>query len=165
MEIVILSRPEAAHRVFETPKHFSHLVSIGSPSAYDDPGMPMELYTIPSRLRLEFEDISQVLPGYREPRRHDVEALIHYGRSMKDDAKVLVHCEAGISRSTAAGFILWCLKLDSERAAMQQVLKVRATALPNLLLVQYADAVLKREGRMIAEAEAVHVMQRQHPYW
>jgi predicted protein tyrosine phosphatase len=50
-----------------------------------------------------FDDLDDLDPQRDEdkPQKEDIEALIAYIRSLPEDAKVLVHCTAGVGRSPA----------------------------------------------------------------
>ena len=64
---------------------------------------------------------------------------------------LLIHCYAGVSRSTAAAFIALCA-LDSsvsEDTHAERLRAVSPAATPNARLVALADAALHRAGRMI----------------
>ena len=63
-----------------------------------------------------------------------------------------MHCWAGISRSTAAAYILAiAINPDLDKEALAQELRRRApSATPNPLLVSMADEKLGRGGRMVA---------------
>jgi predicted protein tyrosine phosphatase len=70
---------------------------------------------------------------------------------------IVVHCFAGISRSTAAAFIMLCA-LRPEKGEDEIALRLRLaspSATPNIRLVGFADRLLEREGRMIAAIEAI----------
>jgi predicted protein tyrosine phosphatase len=68
-----------------------------------------------------------------------------------------VHCYAGVSRSTAAALITTCaLDPTRDEQAVADLIRARSpTATPNLRLVAVADALLKRQGRMVAAAERI----------
>ena len=63
---------------------------------------------------------------------------------------IVVHCYAGISRSTAAAFITMCaLRPELAEADIARSLRAASPfATPNVLLVGFADRILGREGRM-----------------
>ena len=65
---------------------------------------------------------------------------------------MLVHCYAGISRSTAAAFIALCaLNPHTPEELIASGLRSSSdTASPNRLFIALADKVLRRDGRMIA---------------
>src|SRR3546814_19561756 len=70
---------------------------------------------------------------------------------------MLVHCWAGISRSTAAAYIALCtLNEDYPEADLALLLRRRgAHAQPYRLIVRLADDALGRKGRMRAALEAL----------
>ena len=78
--------------------------------------------------------------------------IVEFVRGWKpEDGPLLLHCEHGVSRSTAAAFIALCAKEPgTDECALAARLRSAAPhAEPNLLLVDCADAVLKHEGRMV----------------
>jgi predicted protein tyrosine phosphatase len=70
---------------------------------------------------------------------------------------MLVHCWAGISRSTAAAFITLCaLNEDHPEDELARLVRARGShAHPNKLMVRHADTLLERGGRMVAAVEAL----------
>ena len=64
---------------------------------------------------------------------------------------MVIHCFAGISRSTASAFAVACA-LNPNRSESQiarQIRSASAFAHPNRLIVSHADRLLGREGRML----------------
>ena len=86
------------------------------------------------------------------------------GAARSAPVHVLVHCFAGISRSTAASFALLAQALGAGYAAeaLRQVQQLRKEALPNRLIVQYADELLGRGGEMMRALE--HLFHNFDPY-
>src|SRR5262249_43235110 len=72
-------------------------------------------------------------------------------------APMVVHCWAGISRSTAAAFVSVCaLRPErNERDIAWAIRKASPTATPNTRIVTLADAMLGRNGRMVAAIESI----------
>jgi len=70
---------------------------------------------------------------------------------------LVVHCYAGISRSTAGAFIAACAlnPQRDERAIARLIREASPTAMPNLRLVALADALLGRKGRMIKAVDSL----------
>ena len=68
----------------------------------------------------------------------------------------IVHCQAGISRSTAAAYVLHATTLgpDREADALAAVLAVAPHAMPNRWVVRLADEALSRAGRLVAALDA-----------
>jgi predicted protein tyrosine phosphatase len=69
----------------------------------------------------------------------------------------VVHCYAGISRSTAGAFIAACaLNPARDEVAIAKAIRGSSrTAMPNPMLVSHADRVLGRNGRMIAAVDSL----------
>jgi predicted protein tyrosine phosphatase len=70
---------------------------------------------------------------------------------------MIVHCFAGISRSTAGAYVAACAlnpQRDEQRIAWD-IRNASPTAMPNALIVSHADKVLGRKGRMIRAIEAI----------
>jgi predicted protein tyrosine phosphatase len=102
-------------------------------------------------------DITEHAEGHILPADAHVEAFLAFMRAWDRAAPVLIHCYAGVSRSTAAAFIAVCA-LDAERSEAeiaQALRRASPTATPNARLVALADATLKRDGRMVAAIAAI----------
>jgi predicted protein tyrosine phosphatase len=70
---------------------------------------------------------------------------------------MVVHCYAGISRSTAGAFVAACA-LNPKRDELQIAQTIRRasrTAQPNARIVSLADAILGRGGRMVRAVETI----------
>lgn len=108
-----------------------------------------------NHLKLALNDIIAPQEGLVHPSRTHVEELIRFTTGWNMHGPLIVHCWAGISRSTAAAFITLCtLNPDApERLIAQHIRTASATASPNRLLVQLADDVLGRRGRMLRAIE------------
>lgn len=113
---------------------------------------------LPERhLRLGFNDISEAREGLVLVQQEQVEQLLQFVRRWDRQAPLVIHCFAGVSRSTAAAFASACaLRPEVEEAEWAQRLRAASpTATPNARLVALADALLGREGRMIAAIAAI----------
>jgi predicted protein tyrosine phosphatase len=102
-------------------------------------------------------DISEPLDGHVAPDAEHVEDLIDFVRGWDRTTPLVVHCWAGISRSTAAAFVTVCA-LRPERDEHEIAWAIRRaspTATPNIRIVKFADAMLDRKGRMVAAIESI----------
>jgi predicted protein tyrosine phosphatase len=108
-------------------------------------------------LRVEVHDISTPLLGHIMPEREHVATLVDFLRAWQpDEAALLVHCIAGISRSTAAALIGLVIKAGGREHEAAAVLRKEAPhAQPNRRIVALADELLGCEGRLIAAREAM----------
>ena len=101
-------------------------------------------------LHIEVADIVEDAPGQIAPGDAHVRELLDFVGAWDRAAPLLIHCFAGVSRSTAAAFISICA-LAPRRDEGEIALALRAasrTATPNARLVALADALLGRAGRM-----------------
>lgn len=106
---------------------------------------------LPDRhLRLAMNDISEPQPGMVPPGDDHVSELLDFVTTWDQSLPMLIHCWAGISRSTAAAFITLCaLNPNVAESRIAQTLRSASpTATPNRRLVTLADGLLGREGRM-----------------
>jgi predicted protein tyrosine phosphatase len=103
-----------------------------------------------NHLHLKFNDIDQARDGLIAPAGADIDSIFSFSRSWNDNVPLLVHCWAGISRSSAAAYIIAC---DRNPGCEQQIaveLRRRAPfSTPNRLMVALADDLLSRNGRMV----------------
>jgi predicted protein tyrosine phosphatase len=110
-----------------------------------------------NHLILGMDDISAPVEGYTHPAKEHVVELIEFVQRWDRRAPLVMHCFAGISRSTAGAFISACaLNPARDEAEIAKVIRnSSATAMPNAMLVGHADRILGRSGRMIAAIEAL----------
>ena len=97
-----------------------------------------------------FDDTSDPsLPN--APRLQDVKRILEFTSEITAEAKVLVHCRAGVSRSTATAYAILCQHSEpgKELEKLLHVQTLRKMVLPNRLIVRLADEALKRDGGMI----------------
>jgi predicted protein tyrosine phosphatase len=108
-------------------------------------------------LRLSMNDISEPRDGLVVPSETHVADLVRFALEWDQQAPLLIHCWAGISRSTAGAFIALCaLNPDTDEHALARALRrASPTAYPNRRLVALADTVLGRQGRMCAAIEHI----------
>ena len=119
------------------------------------PGTPVTrpAAILPERhLYLAISDIVAPIPGQVLPEREHLDQLIAFVEGWDRAQPMVIHCFAGVSRSTAAAFIAACA-LNPRRDEFEVARAIRAaspTATPNARLVALADQALERGGRMTA---------------
>jgi len=104
-----------------------------------------------NHLILGMDDISIPMDGYTHPAEEHVHDLIGFVQRWDRRAPVVMHCYAGISRSTASAFATVCA-LNPHRDEIEIAKKIRAAspiASPNRRIVSLADRALGRNGRML----------------
>ncbi len=145
----------------------THVLSILDPG-WPDPE-PLRNFGLDRRLKLNFHDVIEPMPGWIAPERWDVELLLAFGRNIGEAAPdrdadeangthLLVHCHAGLSRSTASAILLLAQR-DPARDAhdvVGQIIRLRPRAWPNLRIVEIGDALLGRGGTLVASVSMLY---------
>jgi predicted protein tyrosine phosphatase len=108
-------------------------------------------------LRILVHDVGEPVEGAIAPARDHIAGILAFARGWDRTKPLLVHCWAGISRSTAAAFILLCdIHGPGHEETIARGLRLRAPhAQPNRLMIRHADALLGRERRLIEAVEAM----------
>jgi predicted protein tyrosine phosphatase len=108
-------------------------------------------------LWLGMDDIANEIEGMTPPGEKHVDTLLEFLKRWDRKAPLVVHCFAGISRSSAAAFIAACAaepKMDETEIA-RRIREASPTASPNPRLVALADKKLGRGGRMVKAIETI----------
>ena len=106
-------------------------------------------------LRLSLYDVHDSAQGQVVPSAGHVDQLLWFLKMWQRSAPILIHCRAGIGRSTAAAFIAACLHHPSrnEQEIALNLRRVSPLARPNEILVKLADSAMGRNGRMARAIE------------
>ena len=124
------------------------------------PGTPVERPALiaPERHRkIARSDIHDHMPGQVRPEFDHLDAFLDFVDGWDRREPMLIHCYAGVSRSTASAFIAACkLSPHREEAEIARTIRVASPpATPNLRFVTLADERLGRGGRMVSAVEAI----------
>lgn len=117
------------------------------------------------RLELRFFDVIEDRPGSNPPQQEHVDQILALGRALMTDdpgkAHLLVHCHAGVSRSTASLLMILAQACPEYGAAelTEMLLGIREKAWPNLRMTEFADAALGRDGVLVQAATAAYQYQ------
>jgi predicted protein tyrosine phosphatase len=107
-------------------------------------------------VRLAFHDIVEPLPDLVAPDRDVMRAVLDFGREGAPQRSLLIHCWAGISRSSAAAFAIACDRNRGFEREIATELRRRAPSVtPNRLMVRLADDLLSGNGRLIDAIEGI----------
>jgi predicted protein tyrosine phosphatase len=113
---------------------------------------PLELRSVPAPvLTLRFDDVT-VAADDAAPTMAHVKALLEFDAAAHCDERLVVHCTAGISRSTAALAVLLAARhpdVDGD-AIFAAVGRIRPQAWPNPLVISLGDEALGRQGALVA---------------
>jgi predicted protein tyrosine phosphatase len=114
------------------------------------------------KLELRFHDVIEDAPGMVLPQEEHVEQLLAFGRDLlaepRPSAHLLVHCHAGVSRSTASMSLILAQALPDRPAAaiLGEVLRIRPQTWPNLRILEFGDRLLARDGELAKAAFDVY---------
>jgi predicted protein tyrosine phosphatase len=142
---------------FQSARGVTHVLSILDPEWPE----PAAFWAFDPHLRttLYFHDAIEPAPEVVLPRVEHVEAILAFGRDIGDDlSHLLVHCHAGISRSTAAMAMILAQAFpqEDEHAVVDRLLRIRSQARPNSRMIGFADELLGRNGRLTAAVNKVY---------
>ena len=137
-----LERAQEAYRRF-APTHIISILSEDEPRPHFDdldPSSHLQLYV----------DCETGPAAYNATARQRTELIISRFQSWDVSNKILVHCAKGVSRSMAAAYILLCMAHPdrSESAIARQIRASAPHADPCLFMIDHADEILNRDGRM-----------------
>ena len=146
IKIIVLSRVEAAELLCSPGRcaEIAYLVSIGHG---DDP-LPEGYENAARRLRWLIADVVTE-EGATED---DIRRILTLAEQLRSESgTLLIHCEAGISRSTATALIIYACWLGRGREdeAMQRVIAQRPYSCPNRRMIALADELLGLDGRLL----------------
>lgn len=126
----------------------SHMITLLDPASMIDTPQGVS----PERhLRIGVNDIAEPAEGLILPDEAVVSRILEFGRGWTGEAPMIVHCWAGISRSTASAFALACERspATAERDIARAMREAAPHAYPNRRIVALADDILGRGGRMV----------------
>ncbi|HYC64835.1 MAG TPA: protein-tyrosine phosphatase family protein [Reyranellaceae bacterium] len=133
----------------------SHVLSIID--THEPKPMALDHYLDVDHELVRFDDIVAEYPGFEACTPQHMERILKFGERAheKADGHVLVHCHAGVSRSTAAAAILMAqFAPGEEEAAFLRLLTLRKHGWPNTRMVEFADKILDRRGAMMEGLKA-----------
>lgn len=107
--------------------------------------------------RVHVDDIREAVEGRVAPTSRHVAGVVEFLKAHDPEEALLVHCWAGMSRSTATAFIAACLynPQTDEREIAHELRWASPTAYPSTRIVAFADEMLGRDGRMAAAARSI----------
>lgn len=132
-------------------RHLLSLLSVGAEFSRPE-GLAAE-----QCLHLSMHDIAETREGLVAPSSDHVARILDFGLKWQRQTPLLIHCFAGISRSTAAAYVI-AAALRPDRDEEELAIKLRESApsaTPNPLIVAHADALLGRNGRMSAAIRGI----------
>jgi predicted protein tyrosine phosphatase len=137
----------------------THILSILDPE-WPDPEA-FQAYDPHFRATLRFHDAIEPGPDILLPQKADVEAILTFGRDAAEAGGLLIHCHAGISRSTAATLMILAQAHpnEGEDELAERLLQTRPQSWPNSRMINFADGLLDRNGRLMAATTGIYAQQ------
>ena len=110
-----------------------------------------------NHLMISMDDITAEAAGFNAPNEGHVQQVLDFVRHWDRTTPMVVHCYAGISRSTASAFVAACAlnPARSEAEIAHQIREASPFAWPNPLIVRIGDGLLGRNGRMIRALDEI----------
>ena len=150
MEIIVCPLSRAPQIARERKP--SHAVSLL------DPGTAFPMLGLGERhFQLGIHDIETELTGYDACDETRMRAILDFVTGWDRADPMLIHCYAGISRSTATAYITACVHNPGidETVIATALREVSPTASPNRRFIALADAALGRNGAMSRAIESI----------
>lgn len=144
MTIYVCPLSRAPHLARE--KNVSHVVSLLDPDA----PFPVIREVGQRHLCVEVHDIEHPMEGFDPLCDARLKRMLDFVQDWDRTQPILIHCHAGLSRSTATAYITACAQnpgADEEAIALT-LREASPTASPNRRFIAMADAELGRGGRM-----------------
>jgi predicted protein tyrosine phosphatase len=141
-------------------RQVSHVLSILDPEQPEPEAFGA--YGEHARLELKFHDVIQETPGVKAPQPEHVAQILAFGRdilsSPANPRHLLVHCHAGISRSTGSMTLLLAQAQPQLSASeiLAQVVHIRPKAWPNIRILELGEQQLNRPGEFTGAVGAVY---------
>jgi predicted protein tyrosine phosphatase len=151
MTIYVCPLSRAPHLAREN--NVSHVVSLLDPNT----PFPVIKEVGPRHLCIEVHDIEEEMEGLDPLCDVRVKRMLDFVAGWDRARPILIHCYAGISRSTATAFITACAQnpgADEEGIALA-LREASPSASPNRRFIALADAELGRSGRMSRAIERI----------
>lgn len=131
----------------------THMVSIANPKAF----IVRPAWFTGEYLELFFGDVVSQSDAAQyktlAPTIEDVTRVVNF-MSLAwsvSGSNVLIHCDYGASRSPAMAYVALANELGagSEQMALQKVMEITPDSVPNKMVVQLGDTLLKRNGALL----------------
>jgi predicted protein tyrosine phosphatase len=91
-------------------------------------------------------------PKQKPATAQQIQEILEFTAPLESADKLLVHCHAGLSRSTAVACGILCQHGLTPTEAVKYVLSIRSQAFPNQHVIKLFDDVLELEGQLVATA-------------
>ena len=163
MEIFVCPKDWTFARSRFTPDHMVSLLNPGTDTEEVESLRPS--WILPEYHHVSFFYDADILdPGFQKgmaPTFEEIKTVVDWLTprcTPESEARFLIHCEAGLGRSPAVGYIAWAIHLGvgrEEEAFEKMKESCHETKLvPNTVVVTHADEILQRRGAMMKPLSA-----------
>jgi predicted protein tyrosine phosphatase len=135
---------------------FTKIISINDACLEEEGGYERRIKAYFPKARAVFSYFDDVDTSTGDgPQQSEIGLLLDFSQQFTIADKILIHCRAGVSRSTALAYAVVCQHSQpgQEAEAFAYIRQIRPQLFPNRLVVKMADRILKRKGRLIAAAK------------
>lgn len=166
-----VARPPAATLPFELTicgvmefdrldrRSITHAVSIWHPTDSTDEWIDLVRCGLPHSLvhPVVFDDVEAQHDGFQPATPEHIRGVLEFASAVRAGDHLLVHCMAGISRSTACAMAILTSHLGpgSEQHAAERIRQLRRQARPNRWVIRLADQLLNRHGALVLACSRV----------
>ena len=84
-----------------------------------------------------------------DPTIEKIQACLKWGKEVASNDKVLIHCQAGLSRSPAIALGVLYLAHQDVAKSIKELLKIRPQARPNLHITQLIDQAFQLDDELV----------------
>ena len=136
-------------------REFDRIIGCYDPDTQRRKIIQFHLPDPPALLVLKFVDLDEPAPPPHDARKElrlasgdDLVSALEFDRP---EERLLVHCHAGISRSSAIALAILAGRMGAgnERIAVGELFRIKPEAVPNLHVVTLADRLLARDGQLL----------------
>jgi predicted protein tyrosine phosphatase len=99
---------------------------------------------------VENDESEELAHEYVVPKRQDMVDILEAAAMVPKDGKLLVHCTAGKSRSTAAAMGILIQSGMTPQEAFDKVKMLQPSMFPNRLMIEYVDDILDLQGTLVS---------------
>ena len=109
-----------------------------------------------TQLVLCFDDITSPKHDWVLPNKKHIKSALNFADELRGGS-LLIHCHAGISRSSAVALAIIAKGLGAgrEKQAFIELEKVNPGSAPNALVVRFTDEILERGGALYKMAKSM----------
>lgn len=118
------------------------------------PGTPDFACYGPHHLLVHLHDIAEELEGHVAPCRQHLLDVLDFTADLPPGSRLLVHCIAGVSRSTSMAIGILIARGVPWRAAWDMVAAVRPCMMPNARVIRLIDEHYELGGELSAQLQA-----------